>query len=136
MKDHLVLIVPEQHPFARRGKVSFAEVLNEPFVGLSPGNALQDHIDDHARAAGQPLDLRIRMKTFDALCEMVSHSIGVGILPQRIAKCHRGRHTYRTLPLTDDWARRQLCLCFRAWEELSTPMQSLLVHLGEKMDTF
>lgn len=129
-KDHLVLVVPEEHRLARQGAVHLADVLDEPFVGLVPGNALQDHIDDHARAAGRPLALRIRMKTFEGMCEMVAHGIGLGILPQRIANRYRRRHGYRILALADDWARRQLCLCFRDWEELSLPMQSLLVHLG------
>jgi len=133
-KDHLVLIVPAGHRLATRGTMHLADLVKEPFVGLAPGNALQDHIDDHARAAGHPLALRIRMKTFEGLCEMVAHGVGLGIVPQGIASRYRRRHGYRTLALGDDWAHRHLCLCFRNWEVLSLPMQSLLVHLGAKMD--
>ena len=129
-KDHLVLIVPKQHRLSQLRQVHFAEVLNESFVGLTAENALQDHIDDQAHAAGRPLALRVRMKTFEGLCEMVAHGIGLGLLPQTIAARYRRRHDFRTVPLVDDWARRQLCLCFRDWAELSLPMQSLLVHLG------
>lgn len=131
-KDHLVLIVPAGHHLAQRGTVPFAEVLKEPFVGLAAGSALQDHIEEHARTAGHSLALRIRMKTFEGLCEMVAHGVGLGIAPQRIASRYRRRHGYRTIGLGDDWARRHLCLCFRDWETLSLPMQSLLVHLGAK----
>lgn len=133
-KDHLVLIVPAGHHLASRGTVQFADVVQESFVGLAPGNALQDHIDDHARAAGHPLALRIHMKTFEGLCEMVAHGVGLGIVPQGIASRYRRRHGYRTLALDDDWAYRHLCLCFRNWETLSLPMQSLLVHLGAETD--
>ncbi|MGE0800937.1 MAG: LysR family transcriptional regulator [Lautropia sp.] len=77
-KDHLVLIVPAGHRLARSGTASFADVLGEPFVGLAPGHALQEHLDDRAHAAGRSLVLRIRMKTFEGLCEMVAHGIGVG----------------------------------------------------------
>ncbi|MDM9558332.1 MULTISPECIES: LysR substrate-binding domain-containing protein [Bordetella] len=129
-KDHLALIVPAGHRLAAAGTVDFAAVLDEPFVGLAPGNALQDHIDEHARAAGGALAPRIRMKTFEGLCEMVSHGVGVGIVPRGIASRHRRRYPYQVVALADDWARRQLCLCFRAWEELSAPMQGLLAHLG------
>lgn len=133
-KDHLVLIVPAGHRLATHGTMHLADLVKEPFVGLAPGNALQDHIDDHARAAGHPLALRIRMKTFEGLCEMVAHGVGLGIVPQGIASRYRRRHHYRTLALGDNWAHRYLCLCFRNWEALSLPMQSLLVHLGAKMD--
>lgn len=129
-QDHLVLIAPPGHRIAQRRTAALADVLGEPFVGLAPGNALQDHIDEQARAAGRPLALRIRMKTFEGLCEMVAHGIGLGIVPQDIASRHRRRHGYRTLALADDWARRRLCLCFRRWDDLSSAMKSLLIHLG------
>ncbi|MEJ2803702.1 LysR family transcriptional regulator [Comamonadaceae bacterium PP-2] len=129
-KDHLVLIAGPDHRLARHSAVALADVIDQPFVGLAPGNALQDHIDEQARAAGGPLALRIRMKTFEGLCEMVAHGIGLGVVPQGIAGRYRRRLGYRTLALTDDWARRRLCLCFGDWHALSAPMQSLLAHLG------
>ena len=130
-KDHLTLIVRAGHRLARHDSVCLAEVLKEPFVGLAPGNALQDHIDEHARAAGRPLTLRIRMKTFEGLCEMVANGIGLGIVPRGIAQRYRRRYGYQILALTDDWARRRLCLCFDDWAALSPPMQSLLAHLKQ-----
>lgn len=133
-KDHLVLIVPKEHRLAQFRQVHLADVLNEPFVGLTPENALQDHLDYHARAAGHPFALRIRMKTFEGLCEMVAHGVGLGILPQSIAGSLRRKHSYRTVALTDNWARRQLCLCFRDWDGLSPPMQSLFIHLSGSLD--
>lgn len=133
-KNHLVLIAPAGHRLAQRGAVRFSDVVREPFVGLAPGNALQEHIDDQARAAGRVLALRIRMKTFGGLCDMVSHGIGVGIVPRDIAARYRRRHAYRTLALAEPWARRRLCLCFRDWAGLSDPMQSLLLHLGAVPD--
>lgn len=129
-RDPLVLIVPEAHRLASGRQVPLADVLDEPFVGLSPDSALQAHIDFHARAAGHPLAIRIGMKTFEGLCEMVAHGIGLGILPRSVASRYRRRYAYRTVALVDPWARRQLCLCFRDWDELSLPMKSLLTHLG------
>ncbi|TCV98367.1 LysR family transcriptional regulator [Biostraticola tofi] len=131
-RDHLVLIVPAGHRLASVGKVSLAEVIDEPFVGLAQGNALQEHLDDHARAAGHALALRIRMKTFAGLGEMVAHGVGLGIMPQAVAGRYRRRLGYRILALNDGWAQRQLCLCYGSWQALSSPMQSLLSHLGKK----
>ncbi len=133
-KDHLVLIVPAGHHLAQHKTTRLEAVLYEPFVGLASGNALQAHIEEKARAIshGQrpPLALRIRMKTFEGLCDMVAHGVGLGIVPQGIASRHRRVHGYRTVPLMDDWARRRLCLCFRHWQELPAATQSLLLHLG------
>lgn len=134
-KDHLVLIVPAGHRFEPHRTLRMTDILGESFVGLAYGNALQDHINEHANAAGGTLTLRIRMKTFEGLCEMVAHGIGVGIVPQGIAHRYRRKLGYHTLALAEDWARRQLCLCFREWETLTPPMQSLLTHLGGRRRT-
>lgn len=129
-KDHLVLIMPTEHRLADQTTLQLADVLDEPFVGLAAGNALQDHILDHARSAGGELTLRIRLKTFEGLCQMVAHGVGLGIVPLTTASRYRRRHGLRTVSLSDDWARRQLCLCFGSWQALSPPMRSLLLHLG------
>ncbi|GGX89092.1 LysR family transcriptional regulator [Litchfieldella qijiaojingensis] len=128
--DHLMLIVPTKNRLAQTRTVSFANVMDEPFVGLEPGSALQDHINDHARIAGHALAFRVRMKTFEGLCEMVSCGVGVGIVPQGVAKRYRRRYSYQVVALEESWARRRLCLCFRSWSELSPAIQSLLSHLG------
>ncbi|MGG5150298.1 LysR substrate-binding domain-containing protein [Alcaligenes aquatilis] len=123
-KDHLVLIM------AALSKLSLQEVLHEPFVGLMPGNALQDHLDEHARAAGHALAQRIRMKTFEGLCQMVAHGVGLGIVPQGVASRYKRRYGFVARPLSDAWANRSLCLCYQDWDALSKPMQRLLQHLG------
>lgn len=130
VRDHLVLIVPTTHPLASQKNTQLAELLNEVFVGLAPGNALQDHVQHQARALGRELTLRIQMKTFDGLCTMVSHGIGLGILPQSIAASYRRRYKFNTLAIQDGWAQRQLCATYRDWARLSPVMRSLLVHLG------
>lgn len=127
--DHLVLIAPAAHALASARALRLAEVLGEPFVGLEPGSALQEHIDEQARRAGRELAFRVRMKTFEGLCDMVAHGVGIAIIPRSIAMRLRRRHGLRPVALDEAWARRQLCLCFQNWEKLPPPMQSLLLHL-------
>lgn len=128
--DHLVLIASLEPPLAQERAVAFSEVVGEPFVGLAPGSALQDHIDQHAERAGGALAFRIRMTTFGGVCEMVSHGVGVGIVPDSMARRYRRRYPHRKVALTDDWTRRHLCLCFRDWAGLSAPVRELLIYLG------
>lgn len=128
--DPLLLIVPATHRLATRTSATFAEVLGDTFVALADGNALQEHIEDNARALGRTLSPRIRMKTFEGVCEMVGHGIGIGIVPRSICRQHRRRYGFHAIALEDAWARRQLSLCFIRWNGLSRSMQSLLLHLG------
>ncbi|QYY33174.1 MULTISPECIES: LysR family transcriptional regulator [Cupriavidus] len=133
--DHLVLIVPVAHRLAASKEVCFAEITGEQFVGLEAGSALQDHIEEHAAGLRKTLSLRIRMKTFEGSCQMVSQGVGVAIIPLAAAKRYRRRYPFKTLMIREDWARRQLCLCFQQWHSLSKPMQSLLAHLGGRPQT-
>ncbi|MGO3132673.1 MAG: LysR family transcriptional regulator [Alcaligenes sp.] len=133
-KDLLVLIMAAAHPLTVHSKLSLRDVLHDPFVGLMPGNALQDHIDEHARVAGHTLAHRIRMKTFEGLCQMVAHGVGLGIVPQGVANRYKRRHGFVARPLSDIWAKRSLCLCYQDWDALSKPMKSLLQHLGAQAD--
>jgi DNA-binding transcriptional LysR family regulator len=128
--DHLVLIVPVAHRLAESKEVCFAEITDEQFVGLETGSTLQGHIEDLAAELLKTLELRVRMKTFEGLCQMVSEGVGVAIVPLTFAKRFGRRYPFKTIAISNDWARRQLCLCFQQWDTLSTPMRSLLAHLG------
>ena len=77
-KDYLVLIMACGSSFGGVQKIEPADVLHDPFVGLMPGNALQDHIDEHARAAGH------------ALAHQYPHENLRGALPDGGPRCGSG----------------------------------------------
>ena len=127
--DRLALIVPTTHSLSSRDNVSLSDIINEPFIGLYPGNALQDHISEHAKKLGQSLTYRIRMSSFEGICEMVSNGIGVGIIPVSVAERFGKKFHYSILPLTDQWARRQICICYKTLDSLSPAMAELIDFL-------
>lgn len=128
--DNLVLIVPPMHKFAINKKVDFERILFEPMVGLTSGDALQSHIEAHARKLGKTLNVRIRLKTFESVCQVVGHGVGVAIIPERTAKRFRRKFGFDVVSLNDSWATRQICACFCEPEKLSPAMRSFLNHLG------
>jgi DNA-binding transcriptional LysR family regulator len=128
--DHLVLIVPVAHRLAESKAICFADVTDEQFVGLEAGSTLQDHIDELAADLHKTLGYRIRMKSFEGSCQMVSQGVGVAIIPLAVARCYRRRYPFKTVAISDKWAHRRLCLCWKQWHTLSRPMQKLLAHLG------
>lgn len=128
--DRLALIVPVTHPLGCTDNVFLADAIDEPFVGLYPGNALQDHISEHARELGHQLTYRIRMSSFEGMCEMVSSGIGVGILPASVAERFSKKLSYQILPLHDQWARRRICICYKNQYSLSPAMAGLIEFLS------
>lgn len=132
--DRLTLIIPAAHALNTQQSVFFHDILEEPFIGLYSGSALQQHIDSHASALGKTLNVRIRMNTFEGVSEMVAQGTGLGIIPETLAEKYQGRFGYNSVALRDSWAQRKLCLCFRHWQDLTPAMKHLFAHLRGATD--
>lgn len=128
--DRLVIVAPRDHVLATLKRVTFADVFKYKFIGLSAGSALQEHIDHQAARVGQKLKLRVRLRTFEGMCRMVSDNVGLAIMPETAARRCRRATGIVAIRLDDAWATRQLSLCFRSEEELSPLARTLAKHLG------
>lgn len=128
--DRLVLVVPREHRLAGEKRIPFASIVGEVFVGLGPGTALQDYIDEHAARAGERLKFRVRVRTFEGLCRLVGMGVGLGIVPETAARRCRRTMGLAVLPLVDGWATRRLLICFRSEEELPPVARDLVGFLG------
>ncbi|NLR98520.1 LysR family transcriptional regulator [Rhizobium sp. P38BS-XIX] len=127
--DRLVVIMPRDHALAAAKQIAFAEVLDEPFVGLT-GGALQEHIDAQAARLGTRLKMRVRMRGFDSICEMTARGVGLGIIPETAARRYGRTLKLATSRLSDNWATRRLSICVRSLDELPPPARNLFEHLA------
>lgn len=127
--DRLVLVVRQGHRLTARAAIPFRRALDHGFVGLSRGSALQDYLDRHAAQAGQIVDFRVRVRSFDAICRIVEQGVGIGVVPETAARRCAGSMAISAVPLSDAWALRQLVLCVRRYADLPLPARALVDHL-------
>ncbi|PWC32749.1 LysR substrate-binding domain-containing protein [Azospirillum sp. TSO35-2] len=127
--DQLVLVVPAGHALADRSEIAFREVLDEPFIGLGHGSALQAHLASHAARAGRTLKFRVRVSGFEAVCRMVESGVGLAVVPEAAAQRSGGAGAIRSVPLSDAWALRRLTLCARNVSALPVHAKQLVHHL-------
>jgi len=127
--DRLVLIVPPHDGMAHRRQAAFRDVAARDFVGLVEGSALQNHIAAHAARLGMRPRMRVRLKSFDAICRMVEAGVGVAVIPEAAARRHARSGRIAVLRLTDPWASRRLAVCTRSRSSLPRPVQQLADHL-------
>jgi len=129
--DPLVLVVARGHALARSASVSLADVAACDIIGLAEGSALQDHIAQHARRAGTPLNYRVRLRSFDAICRLAGQGIGVGIVPHAAARRCARATGIKAVALDTPWARRNLLLCVRRAEDLPAYARQMMQYLLE-----
>lgn len=127
--DRLCLLVGKHHRLARRRQVAFADVLNEPFVGLRTGSAINQTLAAESARLGRPLNMRIQVTGFDALCLMVAQGFGMGVAPEGITRLYAPAVGVREVKLKDDWAARELRLAVRRLDALSPEGRRLVEHL-------
>src|SRR5438105_681799 len=128
-KDRFVLVVARDHPLASLAKTAFAQVLDHDFVGLDRSSALQRFLADKAARVGQPLRLRVQLRSFDAVCRMVECDVGIGIVPETTASRVARTMAIAVVTLTDPWAVRELTICIRRLSELPPYARQLVEHL-------
>jgi DNA-binding transcriptional LysR family regulator len=127
--DPLVLITPTAHPLARRKRVRFDECIGHPFVGLSEGSALQEHLEGHAQPLGQRPHYRVRLPSIEAVCQTVSAGVGISILPDVAVQRWKDIYPVAAVTVSDDWAARQLFVCTHPATDPSSPAAALVAHL-------
>lgn len=125
-RDTLVLIVPERSPLATRSEVALQEALTEDFICLTDGNALTTRLTAAAAQIGQPVRMRMQMRSFDAICRMVAGGLGVGVLPIEALAPQLAALPIKAVPLSDPWARRSLRLALREGLPPSAATQHLM----------
>nr|WP_298117882.1 LysR substrate-binding domain-containing protein [uncultured Pseudomonas sp.] len=127
--DRLVLIAPTDHPLARRASAGFAQVLDQPFVMLHSGSAIHTFTMNAAAALGRHLEVRIQVRSFEAVCRMVSAGVGLGMVP--LSAVTEGSAPLAVVELEEPWAQRDLKVCVRKRESLSRFAADLVTSLTE-----
>ena len=128
-RDRLVLVVPPGHPLAGREQVAFAEAVDYDFVSLTQATSLAQRLALESGQLRKPLRIRIHVRSFDAMCQMVAAGLGIAVLPVAAARPLVQALGLRQIPLSDPWVERQLLLGARDLGALARPVRSLLDHL-------
>ena len=127
--DRLVLITPAAHPLAAKSHTRLADVLDYPFVMLHAGSAIHTFTMNAAAALGRHLNVRIQVRSFEAVCRMVGAGVGLGLVPKSAVPSAGLREPPTVVELDEPWAQRDLQVCVRSRKELSGFAAALVASL-------
>ena len=80
---------------------------------------------------GKRLRLRIQVRSFDAMCQMVAAGLGVAVLPLEAVEPHLRSMGLRKIDIADNFAHRSLLLGARDFAALPRPVRLFADHLRE-----
>jgi DNA-binding transcriptional LysR family regulator len=127
--DRLLVVVAAGHPFASRASVTFAEVLEEPLIGVLEAGALSLLLEEAAQRLGLRPRYRFQVASTDAARNLVAAGHGVTVMPDGIARPYEAALGLRGIPLAERWSRRRLRLVSRAAGLVTPPARLLQDHL-------
>ena len=130
-EDRLVLVVPRGHALARRRTLRFEYAIEYDFVCLPKGTSLAKRLQSETEALGRRLKIRIQVRSFDAMCQMVAAGMGVAILPAAAIQPHLRSMNLRQITLEDEWASRRLLIGLRDANAVPRHVRMLIDHLCE-----
>ncbi len=130
-EDRLVLVAPVDHPLSTLNEVAFSDTLAYEYVGLSEWSAIHAFLIQAADKLGYPFRFRVEVGSFEAVCRMIEAGVGIGIVPELVAKRYAQRLNIKIVRLSDEWSERKLQICVRNLQQLPSFARDLVNMLIE-----
>jgi DNA-binding transcriptional LysR family regulator len=130
-RDELVIVCSKSHPMQNKKRVSFEECLDHDFVGLNRGSSLLELTSREAERLNKQMRLRIQVRSYDAMCQMIAVNLGVGVLPLQACAPQIKAMDLKVIRLEDGWAKRKLLLAIKSDGYQSPACALLSQHLIE-----
>lgn len=128
-KDRIAVVMPAAHPLASVPEMKFADVLDDDLVALESGASMMRLLTEQAVIEERTLQLRVQVRSFEAVCRMVQAGLGLGILPYEGSSLMGQALGLVVRPLTEPWAERNMLVCVKKERAANSSVAKLLEHL-------
>jgi DNA-binding transcriptional LysR family regulator len=131
-QDRLAVVMPNHHALAAFETLSFNDVLDDELITLEGGSSMTRLLASQAVIAQRTLQLRIQVRSFEAICHMVEAGLGLGLLPEQAARVLAKGLDLTVRPFSDAWAERRMLLCVRKDRAAMLSVAKLLDFLCDR----
>ncbi|WP_074118089.1 LysR family transcriptional regulator [Bradyrhizobium sp. AS23.2] len=133
-RDELMAFLPEDHPLAARRSAGFAELLDIDLIGVHVNSSVTNQLRRAAADLGRQLNLRFQVQTNEVAKSMVAAGFGAMIQPSGLVT-NATHDRIVALPLSEDWAKREVRVCVRRGAVLPAQVQAVFDFLlGQASD--
>ena len=133
--DRIAAVMPADHALADMHDMRFDDVLDHDLVALENSSSMMRLLTERAVVAEKTLQLRVQVRSFEAVCRMVQSGLGVGLLPFQAATVLGKAMGLVVRPLPEAWAQRTMLVCVKKDRSANTSLAQLLSHLAAVHDS-
>jgi len=130
-KDRVGLVVPNNHRLASRAEIYLEEALEYDLLGYFPRHSLEQFMAYAGSTLSRPPRVKLQVSNFETRCTMIREGLGIGVVPEQIARNYLHSMGLKLLRLKDPWAERRFFLCVND-ETQSNPVISALIKTLNK----
>ena len=130
--DHIAVVMLPSHPLAEVTEMKFADVLDSDLIALESGASMMRLLTEQAVNQERTLELRVQVRSFEAVCRMVEAGLGIGILPFEGASLMAQALGLVVRPLSEPWAERNMLVCARKERAANSSVAKLIDYLVSK----
>lgn len=128
--DRIAVVMPATHQLAGVPEMKFADVLDDDLVALESGASMMRLLTAQAVIEERTLQLRVQVRSFEAVCRMVEAGLGLGILPYEGASVMGQALGLVVRPLGEPWAERNMLVCVKKERTANSSVAKLVEHLA------
>lgn len=128
--DRLAVVMPADHSLARRVDMCFTDLLDYDLIALEGNSSMMRLLASQAVIAERTLQLRVEVRSFEAVCRMVQVGLGLGLLPYQAASVLAKGLGLLVRPLPEEWAERRMLVCVKKERMGNSSVAKLLDYLS------
>ncbi len=132
-RDRLAVVLRANHRLAhadlRAQPLPFLEILDDDLIALESAASMMRLLAQQAVIAEKTLQLRVQVRSFEAVCRMVQAGLGTGLLPYQAALALGTAMGLVVRPLAEEWAERRMLICVKQQRSMPSSLARLLDHL-------
>ncbi len=129
-KDEMQVVVPANHPMARKRSVTVEEVANYPLILPKTGNT-RVVIDRLLRDFRQHVQISMELASVETIKKFVGAGLGISIISRTYAQPEVAANLLKLIPLEGDKLFRELGLVYRRDRYLSLPAKVFIEAVRE-----
>ena len=130
--DRVAVVMKPEHSLATASQMKFIDVLDDELITLEAGSSMMRLLAEQAVIAERTMKLRVKVRSYEAVCRMVAAGLGLGLLPYQAANILGKGLGLVVRPLTEEWAERRMLLCVKKERSGNTSLAKLLDFLSAR----